>query len=65
MSVIIKTNNLTKVYNGKFTAVDRLNIEIEEGGNIWPSWPKWCSNVTILKLEPDKYCVYRGGKISI
>ena len=24
-----------------------------------------CSNVTILKLEPDKYCVYRGGKISI
>ena len=57
MSVIIKTNNLTKVYNGKFTAVDRLNIEIEEGeiyGLLGPNGAGKTTTINMLvtRIEP-------------
>ncbi|MEM2144885.1 MAG: ATP-binding cassette domain-containing protein, partial [Candidatus Jordarchaeaceae archaeon] len=31
MTKIVETNNLTKIYGGKFTAVDHISFEVEKG----------------------------------
>lgn len=63
MSVIIKTENLTKVYNGKFTAVDKLNIEIEEGEIFGLLGPNGAGKTTTINMLVTRIAPTSGSAI--
>ena len=49
--VVIKTENLSKVYGkdgNKVVALDNVNIEIEKGGICCNCWSKWFGKSTLL-----------------
>ena len=63
MTLMIKTENLTKVYNGKFTAVDRLNIEIEEGEIYGLLGPNGAGKTTTINMLVTRIAPTSGSAI--
>lgn len=63
MTLMIKTENLTKVYNGKFTAVDKLNIEIEEGEIYGLLGPNGAGKTTTINMLVTRIAPTSGSAI--
>lgn len=63
MTMIIKTENLTKVYNGKFTAVNKLNIEIEEGEIYGLLGPNGAGKTTTINMLVTRIAPTSGSAI--
>ncbi|MCL4341592.1 MAG: ATP-binding cassette domain-containing protein [Candidatus Thermoplasmatota archaeon] len=63
MTLMIKTENLTKVYNGKFTAVDKLNIEIEEGEIYGLLGPNGAGKTTTINMLVTRVAPTSGSAI--
>ncbi|WP_393972101.1 ATP-binding cassette domain-containing protein [Oxyplasma meridianum] len=63
MTIIIKTENLTKVYNGKFTAVNKLNIEIEEGEIYGLLGPNGAGKTTTINMLVTRIAPTSGSAI--
>ena len=63
MAVMIKTEDLTKIYNGKFTAVDKLNIEIEEGEIYGLLGPNGAGKTTTINMLVTRIAPTSGSAI--
>lgn len=61
MQTIIKTNDLTKIYNGKIKAVDKLNIEIYEGEIYGLLGPNGAGKTTTINMLTTRISATSGS----
>ncbi len=61
MKTMIKTNDLTKIYNGKIKAVDKLNIEIYEGEIYGLLGPNGAGKTTTINMLTTRISATSGS----